>query len=95
MHPDADYTHRHRSSQPCESFSRTAHSKAQTIRATCLGGALLIRDPQTSQVVCGDSNGIATINVIVPPSARGRTIRIQAVAPFKCDISHTVTWTFE
>ncbi len=68
---------------------------AQKIRPTCPGGTLLIRDPQTSPIVRADSNGVATIIVNVPQAARGRTIRMQAIAPFECEISHTVTWTFE
>lgn len=68
---------------------------AQKIHAGCPGGTLLIRDPQTSPIVRADSNGVATITVNVPQSARGRTIRMQAIAPFECQISHTVTWTFE
>ena len=68
---------------------------AQKIRPTCPGGTLLIRDPQTSPIVRADANGVATISVNVPQAARGRTIRMQAIAPFECEISHTVTWTFE
>ena len=68
---------------------------AQKIRPTCPGGTLLVRDPQASPIVRADANGVATIIVNVPPSARGRTIRMQAIAPFECEISHTVTWTFE
>ncbi len=68
---------------------------AQKIRPTCPGGTLLIRDPRTSPIVLADANGVATITINVPPSARGRTIRLQAIAPFECQISHTVTWTFE
>ncbi len=68
---------------------------AQRIKPDCPGGTLLIRDPQASPIVRADSNGVATITINVPPSARGRTIRMQAIAPFECQISHTVTWTFE
>jgi len=70
---------------------------AQKIRPECPGGTLLIRDPQVSPIVRADANGVATITVNVPPppAARGRTIRMQAIAPFECQISHTVTWTFE
>ena len=68
---------------------------AQRIRPSCPGGTLLIRDPQTSPIVRADADGVATITVNVPPSARGRAIRMQAIAPFECEISHTMTWTFE
>ncbi|MCL4199614.1 MAG: hypothetical protein KJZ69_19125 [Phycisphaerales bacterium] len=68
---------------------------AQKIRSACPGGTLLIRDPQALQAVRADANGVATINVNVPLIARGRTVRLQAVAPIECQISHTVTWTFE
>ncbi len=68
---------------------------AQKIRPDCAGGTLLIRDPHTLPAVCANSNGVATITVNVPQIARGRTIRLQAIAPFECQISHTVTWTFE
>ena len=68
---------------------------AQKIRPSCPGGTLLIRDPQTLPAVRADGNGVATITVSVPLIARGRTIRMQAIAPFECEISHTVTWTFE
>ncbi len=68
---------------------------AQRIKPDCPGGTLLIRDPQASPIVRADASGVATITVNVPPSARGRTIRMQAIAPFECEISHTVTWTFE
>jgi len=68
---------------------------AQRIKPDCAGGTLLIRDPQTLPAVRADGNGVATITVNVPQAARGRTIRMQALAPFECEISHTVTWTFE
>jgi len=68
---------------------------AQKVRAACPGGTLLIRDPQGLPAVRADANGVATINVNVPLIARGRTVRLQAVAPIECQISHTVTWTFE
>lgn len=68
---------------------------AQKIHASCPGGTLLIRDPHTLPAVRADANGVATITVNVPPIARGRTIRMQAIAPFECEVSHTVTWTFE
>ena len=68
---------------------------AQRIRPDCAGGTLLIRDPQASPIVRADQSGVATITVNVPQAARGRTIRMQALAPFECEISHTVTWTFE
>ncbi len=68
---------------------------AQKIRPSCPGGTLLICDPQTSPIVRADANGVASITVNVPRAARGRTIRMQAIAPFECEISHTVTWTFE
>lgn len=68
---------------------------AQKIRPACPGGTLLIRDPQALPAVRADANGIATISLNVPLIARGQTIRMQAVAPFECEISHTVTWTFE
>ncbi len=68
---------------------------AKKIQPDCPGGTLLIRDPQTSPIVRADADGVATITVNVPQAARGRTIRMQAMAPFECEISHTVTWTFE
>ncbi len=68
---------------------------AQKIRPSCPGGTLLIRDPQTSPIVRADADGVATITVNVPNAAHGRTIRMQAIAPSECEISHTVTWTFE
>jgi len=68
---------------------------AHKIHPSCPGGTLLIRDPQTSPIVRANANGLATITVNVPQAARGRTIRMQAIAPFECEISHTVTWTFE
>ncbi|MCL4197189.1 MAG: hypothetical protein KJZ69_06820 [Phycisphaerales bacterium] len=68
---------------------------AQKIHSGCPGGTLLIRDPQALPSVRADANGVATINVNVPLIARGRTVRLQAVAPIECQISHTVTWTFE
>ncbi len=68
---------------------------AQKIRAACPGGTLLIRDPQALPAVRADANGVATITLNVPLIARGRTVRLQAVAPVECQISHTVTWTFE
>ncbi len=68
---------------------------AQKIHGGCPGGTLLIRDPQALPAVRADANGVATITVNVPLIARGRTIRMQAIAPFECEISHTVTWTFE
>ncbi|MCL4743699.1 MAG: hypothetical protein KJZ54_16000 [Phycisphaerales bacterium] len=68
---------------------------AQKIHGGCPGGTLLIRDPQGLPAVRADANGVATITVNVPPIARGRTVRLQAVAPIECQISHTVTWTFE
>ncbi|MCL4196600.1 MAG: hypothetical protein KJZ69_03835 [Phycisphaerales bacterium] len=68
---------------------------AQKIHGGCPGGTLLIRDPQALPAVRADANGVATITVNVPLIARGRTIRMQAVAPIECQISHTVTWTFE
>ena len=68
---------------------------AQRIKPDCAGGTLLIRDPQSSPIVRADQSGVATITVNVPQAARGRTIRMQALAPFECEISHTVTWTFE
>lgn len=68
---------------------------AQKIHASCPGGTLLIRDPQALPAVRADANGVATITVNVPQAARGRTVRLQAVAPIECQISHTVTWTFE
>ncbi len=68
---------------------------AQKVRAACPGGTLLIRDPIALPAVRADVNGVATITVNVPLIARGRTIRMQAIAPFECEISHTVTWTFE
>jgi hypothetical protein len=71
------------------------HEGAQKIRPSCPGGTLLIRDPQASPIVRADGNGVATITVNVPLSARGRTIHMQAIAPFECEISHTVMWVFE
>ncbi|MCC6906491.1 MAG: hypothetical protein IT430_00990 [Phycisphaerales bacterium] len=68
---------------------------AQKIRPTCPGGTLLIRDPHALPMVRADENGVATFTTFIPPYARGRTIRMQAIAPFECEISHTVTWTFE
>ncbi len=68
---------------------------AQKIRPACPGGTLLIRDPQALPAVRADANGVATITLNVPLIARGRTVRLQAVAPVECEISHTVTWTFE
>ncbi|MCL4197571.1 MAG: hypothetical protein KJZ69_08765 [Phycisphaerales bacterium] len=68
---------------------------AQKIHSGCAGGTLLIRDPQALPAVRADANGVATITVNVPLIARGRTIRMQAVAPVECQISHTVTWVFE
>ncbi len=68
---------------------------AQKIHSGCPGGTLLIRDPQALPSVRADANGVATINVNVPLIARGRTVRLQAVAPIECQISHTLTWTFE
>ncbi|MCL4197223.1 MAG: hypothetical protein KJZ69_06990 [Phycisphaerales bacterium] len=68
---------------------------AQKVRAACPGGTLLIRDPLALPAVRADVNGVAMITVNVPLIARGRTIRMQAIAPFECEISHTVTWTFE
>ncbi len=68
---------------------------AQKVRAACPGGTLLIRDPIALPAVRADVNGVATITVNVPLIARGRTVRLQAVAPIECQISHTVTWTFE
>ncbi|MCC6907656.1 MAG: hypothetical protein IT430_06935 [Phycisphaerales bacterium] len=68
---------------------------AQKIRPDCPGGTLLIRDPHALPMARADENGIATITMFIPPYARGRTIRLQAIAPFECEISHTVTWTFE
>ncbi len=68
---------------------------AQKIHGGCPGGTLLIRDPQAVPAVRADANGVATITVNVPLIARGRTVRLQAVAPIECQISHTVTWTFE
>ncbi|MCL4197222.1 MAG: hypothetical protein KJZ69_06985 [Phycisphaerales bacterium] len=68
---------------------------AQKVRAACPGGTLLIRDPIALPAVRADVNGVATITVNVPLIARGRTVRLQAVAPVECQISHTVTWTFE
>ncbi len=68
---------------------------AQKIHSGCPGGTLLIRDPQALPAVRADANGVATITVNVPLIARGRTVRLQAVAPIECQISHTVTWTFE
>ncbi len=71
------------------------HEGAQKIPPGCPSGTLLIRGPQALPAVRADSNGVATIVVNVPPAARGRTARLQAVAPIECQISHTVTWTFE
>ncbi len=68
---------------------------AQKIHSGCAGGTLLIRDPQALPAVRADANGVATITVNVPLVARGRTVRMQAVAPIECQISHTLTWTFE
>lgn len=68
---------------------------AQKIRSACPGGTLLIRDPIALPAVRADGSGVATITVNVPLIARGRTVRLQAVAPVECQISHTVTWTFE
>ncbi len=68
---------------------------AQKIHGTCPGGTLLIRDPRALPPVRADANGVATITLNVPLIARGRTFRMQAVAPIECQISHTVTWTFE
>ncbi|MCL4199397.1 MAG: hypothetical protein KJZ69_18040 [Phycisphaerales bacterium] len=68
---------------------------AQKVRAACPGGTLLIRDPIALPAVRADVNGVATITVNVPLIARGRTVRLQAVAPVECEISHTITWTFE
>ena len=68
---------------------------AQKIHGGCPGGTLLIRDPQALPAMRADANGVATITVNVPLIARGRTVRLQAVAPIECQISHTVTWTFE
>ncbi|MCL4197208.1 MAG: hypothetical protein KJZ69_06915 [Phycisphaerales bacterium] len=68
---------------------------AQKVRAACPGGTLLIRDPQALPAVRADQSGVATITVNVPLIARGRTVRLQAVAPIECQISHSVTWTFE
>ncbi len=68
---------------------------AQKIRPSCPGGTLLIRDPHALPMVRADENGVATFTMFIPPFARGRTIRMQAIAPCECEISHTVTWTFE
>lgn len=68
---------------------------AQKIRPASLGGTLLIRDPQALPAVRADAKGVATITVNVPQAARGRTVRMQAIAPVECEISRTVTWTFE
>ncbi len=68
---------------------------AQKIHGGCAGGTLLIRDPQALPAVRADQSGVATITVNVPLIARGRTVRMQAIAPVECQISHTVTWTFE
>ncbi len=68
---------------------------AQKIHGGCAGGTLLIRDPQALPAVRANANGVATITLSLPPAARGRTVRLQAVAPIECQISRTVTWTFE
>ncbi len=71
------------------------HEGAQKIRPSCPGGTLIIRDPRALPAVRADANGVATITLNVPLAARGRTVRLQAVAPIECEISHTLTWTFE
>ncbi|MCL4196883.1 MAG: hypothetical protein KJZ69_05260 [Phycisphaerales bacterium] len=68
---------------------------AQKIRAACPGGTLLIRDPIALPAVRADGSGVATITLNIPLIARGRTVRLQAVALVECQISHTITWTFE
>lgn len=68
---------------------------AQKIKSDCPGGTLLISDPHVLPAVHADANGVATITMRVPLTARGRSIRMQAIAPIECQISHTVTWTFE
>lgn len=70
---------------------------ALKIRPGCPGGTVLINDAALAPggPVTADSTGVATFTLPVTSKASGRTFRLQAIAINDCEVSHTVTWTFE
>lgn len=69
---------------------------ALRIRDDCDGATVLIHDAKTVRTpVIADADGVAVFTLRVNPDAAGRTFRLQAIAADECQISHTVTWTFE
>lgn len=68
---------------------------AQTIPPACQGASILIRTPAMVGAMRADSGGRAVFSLVVPPRARGKTVRFQAVVPQQCLVSHVVVHTFD
>jgi outer membrane protein assembly factor BamB len=60
----------------------------------CPGLAVALSHPQLLGSVVADPSGDATISRLVPSSARGRTVRLQAAQRATCTASNVVTVTF-
>lgn len=60
----------------------------------CSGLTLNLLNARSLAVVTANSNGIATITMMVPNAAAGRTIRLQAADETNCAVSDVEVYTF-